>query len=88
VLAITSSKFELQWDRGVSNWQSNAMLDHERELFADQANTERLLRQIEKRLTHSREIIDQIDMVRQLRLGRGGPNPPQPPASLPALSGS
>jgi hypothetical protein len=85
VLAITSFKFELRWDRGVSNWQSNAMAD---QLFADQANTERLLRQIEKRLTHSREIIDQIDTVRQLRLRVGGPNPPQPPASLPALSGS
>ena len=64
MLAITSSKFELQWDRGVSNRQSNAMPDHERELFADQANTERLLRQIEKRLTYSREIISQIDMIR------------------------
>jgi hypothetical protein len=69
VLAITSSKFELQWDRGVSNRQSNAMPDHERELSADQANTERPLRQIEKRLAHSREIIAQIDNVRRGLLG-------------------
>jgi predicted ABC-class ATPase len=79
VLAITSSKFELRWDRGVSNRQSDAMPDHERELF-DQANTERLLRQIEKRLTHSREIISQIDMIRQLRFTAASPNPPQPRA--------
>jgi hypothetical protein len=39
------------------------MPDHVRKLF-DQANTERLLRQIEKRLTLSRGIISRIDMIR------------------------
>ena len=63
------------------------MPDDEGKLF-DRANTEKLLQLIEESLTHSREIIDQIDMIRQLRLRVGSPNPPRPPASLLALSGS
>jgi hypothetical protein len=87
VLAITVSKFELRCGRGVSNWQSNAMPDPKRELF-NQPTTEKLLRQIEEGLTHSRGVIGQIDMIRQLRFKTGGPNNTlQPHVSLPALSG-
>jgi hypothetical protein len=63
------------------------MPDDERKLF-DRANTEKLLQQIEESLTHSREIIDQMDMIRQLRLRVGDSNPPPPRASPMALSGS
>jgi hypothetical protein len=59
------------------------MPDDARKLF----DIEKLLRQIEESLTHSREIIDQIDVIRQLRCRVSVPNPPPIPASLPALSG-
>jgi hypothetical protein len=42
------------------------MLDHERELKVER---EKLLRQIEEGLAHSREIIAQIDDFRRGRLG-------------------
>jgi hypothetical protein len=53
------------------------MPDHKRKLF-DRANTERLLQQIEERLTHSREIIGQIELIRQLSFRVGAPNLLQP----------
>ena len=45
------------------------MLDHERELIA-KVEQEKLLRQIEEGLAHSREIIAQIDNVRRNRSAR------------------
>jgi hypothetical protein len=63
------------------------MPDHERKLF-NQPTTEKLLQQIEEGLTHSRGVIGQIDMIRQLRFKTGGLNNTlQPHVSLPALSG-
>ena len=45
------------------------MLDHERQLKVEM---ERLLRQIEEGLAHSREIITHIDTVRRNRLAQAG----------------
>ncbi len=45
------------------------MLDHERKLIA-KVEQEKLLRQIEQSLAHSREIIAQIDNVRRNRSAR------------------
>jgi len=55
------------------------MPDYERERL-DQRKTENLLQQIEQGLMHSREIIGQIDMIRQLRFSPRDTNPLRPRA--------
>jgi hypothetical protein len=47
-----------------------------KESYSIEQIPEKLLQQIEESLTHSREIIDQIDVIRQLRLRVSAPNPP------------
>jgi hypothetical protein len=57
------------------------------EIF-DQTDAEKLLQQIEEGLTHSRDVIGQINIIRRLRFTIRGPIPLRPPVSLPALQGS